>query len=383
MKKVYRKREGMQDISHDIILKNGKYKILSLDGLDRNTVLDLYRFMLRLRCLQEKIKKEYHPADEMRCPVHFCVGQEAVSAALSLFIQKDDFLFGPHRSHGYYLSKGGPIKSLLAELYGRNTGSNGGKAGSQEISASSLNFYSGAILSGLLAIAAGVALGFQLKKKNHVSVVCLGDGAVDEGIFWEAISYAQLCKLPVIFICENNRYSTYSPQSKRQGADDIHKRVAAFGLRTKALFGNDVIAARSAMNEAFEYVRGGTGPFFIEAYTYRWYGHVGPEDDDYVGYRPVSEIDFWKKNCPILLLEEKMLADRILTGELKEKMLGDIDAEIAEAFKFAKDSPFPDDTDWEGQNYCPETPLADRLLIDHTRLGQFDHNQAEAIPGPY
>ena len=235
----------------------------------------------------------------------------------------------------------------------------------------------------MLAIAVGVALGFQLKNKPYIAIVGLGDGAADEGIFWEAISYAQLCKLPVIFICENNRYSTYSSQQKRQHKDNIHDRVKAFGLKTKALFGNDVIAVMSAISKAIEFTRQGKGPVFIEAYTYRWKGHVGPEDDDYVGYRPKSEVNFWKKNCPILLLEEQMIAHHLLTKKMKDNLLKDINSEIAEAFRFAKNSPFPNDTDWEDQNYCSKTPLADKLLKDETKSELFNQNQAETIPEPY
>ena len=124
----------MDIINHEIILKNGKYKNLSISDSDPKVVLKLYKFMLRLRRTQEEIIKEYHPADMMRCPVHFCIGQEAVPAAISHLINKEDFLFAPHRSHGYYFAKGGSMKALFAELYGRKTGTNGGKAGSQEIS---------------------------------------------------------------------------------------------------------------------------------------------------------------------------------------------------------------------------------------------------------
>jgi len=373
----------MREINHEIILRGGRYKDLSIDSTDPKVALDLYRFMLRLRRTQEEIIKEYHPQDMMRCPIHFCIGQEAVPAAISQVIGKDDFLFGPHRSHGYYFAKGGSMKGLIAELYGRKTGANGGKAGSQEVSMSSVRFYSGAILSGLLAIAVGVGLGFKLKKRHHVVMVGLGDGAIDEGIFWEAISYAQLCKLPVIFVCENNRYSTYSAQLKRQPQDNIHNKVAAFGLRSHALFGNDVVSVMDTLSEASKYARQQKGPVFIEAYTYRWKGHVGPEDDDYVGYRPQSEIDFWKENCPISLLEEQMIGSKILTAELKKSLLDSINKEISEAFDFAKDSPFPDDTDWKGQNYNHETPLADRLLKDNPRSEEFNQDQAETVPEPY
>lgn len=373
----------MSEISHEIILKNGKYRDLSIGNTDHEVMLKLYDFMLYLRRLQEEIINEYHPANEMRCPVHFCIGQESIPSALSQLICKNDYLLSHHRSHGYYLAKGGTTKALLAELYGRISGTNGGKAGSQEISQTSIHFYSGAILSGQLAIAVGVGLGFQLKSEDNVAIATFGDGAVDEGVFWEAMNYAQLCKLPVVFICENNCYSTYSPQLKRQPADDIHKRVAAFGLKTEAIFGNDVILAMSTLDEAIEYARQGRGPVLVEAYTYRWRGHVGPEDDDYVGYRPETEIEFWKQNCPILLLEEQMVTNNLLTQEIKEDKIIKINNEIAEAFKFAKESPFPDVADWEDHNYESKTPLADKLLADIDKREEFNQNQPETVPGPY
>lgn len=373
----------MQKLNHKLILQKGEYNISPINCLESRTAPDLYRFMLRLRRVQEEIAKEYHVANEIRCPVHFCIGQEAIPAALSLLVEKEDFLFGPHRSHGYYLAKGGSLNGLFAEMYGRVTGSNAGLSGSQEVSEPAINFYSGAILSGLLAIAVGVGLGFQLKGIPQVAVVGLGDGATDEGIFWEAVSYAQLCKLPVVFICENNGYSTYSPQLKRQVSDDIHMRVASFGLQTEAIFGNDVILVASTIEKALKYARTGNGPVFIESYTYRWMGHVGPEDDDYVCYRPQEELDFWKKHCPVSMLEHQMLKEGILTIKQKEEILGNINKEIEEAFIFAKKSAFPTDTNWREQNYCDESPLSDKLLKDIEKSGKFNQNQAEDVPGPY
>lgn len=370
-------------INHENILKNGKYTSLCLEKLDKKTAVSLYRFMLKARRLQEAILKEYHPADEIKCPVHFSIGQEAVPAALSELVRKEDYLFGPHRSHDYYLAKGGSMEKLLAELYGKKTGTNGGKAGSQEISQSDIHFYSGAILSGLLAICVGVGLAFKMKKLPYVAVTDFGDGATDEGIFWEAVSYAQLAKLPVIFVCENNRYSTYSPQLKRQPHDNINERVACFGLKSYAIFGNDAAHVYSILKEAFEYAREGQGPVFVEAYTYRWRGHVGPEDDDHIGYRPAEELRFWKDNCPLAIMETGLLDQGILTSKEKENMEAGIQREISSAFSFAKASPFPDDIDWEDQNYCKNTPKADALLKDIEKTGIFNHDQAETRPEPY
>src|SRR2546425_11080699 len=193
----------MNRITHRSILLSDRRRTVSLDGLDAKTINDLYRFMLRLRRCEEALKREYHPAEEMRCPVHFCVGQEAVPAAVSLTLNPEDCLFSHHRSHGYFLAKGAPMEALFAELYGRETGANGGKAGSQDISMSSVNFYSGAILAGATSISVGAALGVKLKGMPRVVVAGFGESATDEGVFWEAINLAALRKLPLVFLCEN------------------------------------------------------------------------------------------------------------------------------------------------------------------------------------
>ncbi|MDP2624797.1 MAG: thiamine pyrophosphate-dependent dehydrogenase E1 component subunit alpha [Candidatus Peregrinibacteria bacterium] len=360
----------------------GRYSGLSLKGVDAEVIKSLYKFMLRLRRCEEALIKEYHPADEMRCPIHFCVGQEAVPAALSLLIQPDDYLLSHHRTHGYFLARGAPMNLLFAEMYGRQTGANGGVAGSQDISVPDMNFCSGAILTGAVSIAVGVALGFQLHRTKNIAITGFGEGAADEGIFWEGINYAALHKLPVIFLCENNRYATYSPQSKRMFQENLSDRVAAFGLQTRTIFGNDVMAVRSTLLEAIEETRLGRGPFFIEAFTYRFKSHVGPEDDDYIGYRPKEELEFWQQNCPISLLEERMVENGLLTASDKEKFLDEINTEIAMAFEFAKKSPFPSKANWQKLNYSQKSPMADKLLQD-SELNEFNQNQADTIPGPY
>lgn len=367
----------------DSFFDNGKYTKLSLDHVEKALALNMYSFMRRLRTLQERIIAEYHPANEMKCPVHFVIGQEAAPAAVSAVLRKEDHLYGPHRSHGYYFAKGGTMKGLLAEMYGKSTGANGGKAGSQEISCHAVNFHSGAILAGSVGIAVGAALGFKMRGLDTVSVACLGDGAVDEGLFWEAVSYAQLCRLPVVFLCENNGFSTYSPQLKRQPSDNIHERVAAFGLKTEVLFGNDAPLIYKVLKESVEKARAGEGPIFIETFTYRWHGHVGPEDDDYVGYRSMDELSLWKNNCPLTLLGEKLFEKKWLDVQAKAEIERAASAEVDEAFAFAKSSPFPEPSEWYPQNCCTETPMADRLLQDLSDPADFNFEQDQSIPGPY
>ena len=364
----------MSTLSHKKILSAGRYRDLSLDGIQPDTARQLYRFMVRLRRCEEALAAEYHPADEMRCPVHFCIGQEAVPAAVSEVLGPGDYLFSHHRSHGYYLAKGSPMPQMFAELYGKATGANGGKAGSQDISHAGSNFFSGAILAGATAIATGAALGFQLRSEPHVAVAGFGESATDEGVFWETVSYAALRRLPVVYICENNNYSVFSPQLKRQVGDNLSERVKTFGAASVSLFGNDVVKVHRAISEAVERARAGKGPTFIEAYTYRWSGHYGPASDDLVGYRPQEELEAWKANCPIALMEEAMSARGWLTGTERSDMFAAIDREIADCFRFAKSSDFPRDSNWEPMNLSAKSPMADRLLKEFDTHA-FDEDQ--------
>jgi pyruvate dehydrogenase E1 component alpha subunit len=365
----------LNQITHESILKAGPYRSLTLKGLGRESATALYKFMLRLRRCEEALAAEYHPADEMRCPVHFCIGQEAVPAALSVVLREDDYLFSHHRSHGYYLAKGAPMSALFAELYGKSTGANGGRAGSQDISYPQRNFHSGAILAGAIGVATGAALAIQLSKGKQVAVAGFGESACDEGVFWETIAYAALRKLPVVYVCENNNYSVFSPQLKRQVADNLSERVSTFGVRSVPLFGNDVVQVRDVIEEAVKAARAGKGPTFIEAYTYRWSGHYGPASDDLVGYRPQQDLDAWKENCPLALLENALTGQKWLSASDKRAMLDAVDREIVESFRFAKESPFPSDSDWAPMNLSPVSPLADRLLAD-IDTHRFDENQA-------
>lgn len=369
-------------LDHEAFLKSPGYPKPDLDGVSRELGLKLYRFMLRLRRCEEAILKEYHPKDEMRCPVHFCLGQEAVPAALNSVLDPEDYLFSHHRTHGYFLAKEPSLRPFLAELYGRSTGSNAGRAGSMDLSMPEVNFHAGAIMPGALAIALGVAYSFKLRKSPRVAVAGFGEGAAEEGLFWEAVNYASVQKLPVVFVCENNRYAVFSDQTKHQPDRTLYKRVDSFGMKSFAVFGNDVLTTRALLHRAVEDCRAGSGPWFVEAMTYRWNAHVGPEPDADIGYRDDAEVQFWKKNCPLSILEPALLEAKWLTADAKEKMIGEIDAEIEDAFTFAKASPWPHFDSWEKENYRQDTPLADKFLKEELSA-EFDHSQAEAIPGPY
>jgi len=373
----------MKIINHEKILKIKKYNKISLEGINKKLALKLYIFMLRLRLCEEALSEEYHPADEMRCPVHFCSGQEAVPAALHNILEGKDYIFSHHRSHGYYLAKNAPMKKLFAEIYGKETGANSGLAGSQDISYPKNNFFSGAILSGASSIAVGAAMALKMKPKNNSVVVTgFGEAATDEGIFWESLNYAALKKLPIIFVCENNNYSVFSHQSKRQSGAGIAEKAKAFGVKSRSIFGNDTCLVYRELKKAISEARRNKEPFLLEAFTYRYNGHVGPLSDDLVGYRSKKEISFWEKNCPIVLLEEVLNKKKYLNKQTITKIKNKINIEIKDSFDYAKKSDFPVIKSWEDLNLCGETPVADKILKDLKQV-DFDEDQKIIQPKGY
>jgi pyruvate dehydrogenase E1 component alpha subunit len=353
-----------------------------VNGISQKSAIELFGSMLRIRRVEEALIEEYHPADEMRCPVHFCVGQEGPPAGVCLNLREDDYLFSGHRSHGYYLGKGGSLQGMFAELYGKATGSNGGKAGHQEISDEAANFYSGTILVGTLPIAAGVALASQMRREDRVVIAVLGDGGADQGIVYETLNFAAVKNLPMVFICENNSYSIYSRQETRQAPADLSGRARAFGVPAKRMYGNDSLGVYRAAKRAIQKARSGAGPSFLEMDTYRYCGHVGPESDDHLLYRTEEELDMWKDLCPIENLKGTLLEAKILDGESIENLEQQISGEISDAFSFAKSSPFPEPSvlmkDVFSNGYSDQT-----ISLKEIPELPFDAGQAEAIPRPY
>src|SRR4029079_9543401 len=205
-----------------------------------NARLELYRMMRLVRRAEEILMAEYHPADEMRCPMHFCVGQEAMPAALARVMRPADILMSHYRSHGYYLAKGAPLDAMVAEFYGKNTGANLGIAGSMELASHPHNFYSGAIVAGSLIMPIGGAFAQKYRGVDDISIAVMGDGVFDEGITYEIFNLAALHRLPLLIICENNKYAAHTPIDKRQAIGKLAERAAAFGIPFEKHDGNDV-----------------------------------------------------------------------------------------------------------------------------------------------
>ena len=329
-----------------------KYKNLipSDKKIDKKTSLKLYNFAKRLRIIEETLAREYHPANQMRCPVHFCIGQESVPSTLSILLKKNDFLFSHHRSHGYYLSKKSPLNELVAELYGKSSGANGGLAGSQDISFIKNNFFSGAILAGAIGISVGSAFAQKLDSTKDVTVVGFGESACDVGLFWESINYAFLKKLPILFICENNNYSVFSPQKKRQAGNEIFEKVKSFGKYSEKIFGNNICNLHNKVSDILKDMRKNSHPYFLEVVTYRFSAHYGPEGDIEIGYRTKKEFEFWKEICPIKLLEKKLIKEKVISKKYIDIYSSKINIEIEKAISHAKKNKFKKNFDFKFLN---------------------------------
>ena len=303
----------------------------------------MYFAMLRIRMVEEKIA-ELYSEQEMRCPVHLSIGQEAVAVGVCEHLDQKDIVMSAHRAHSHYLAKGGDLKSMIAELYGKATGCAMGKGGSMHLVDLNSGFFAAVpIVGSTIPIAVGVAWAFKLKKNSNIVTVFLGDGATEEGVFFESLDFASLKNVPILFVCENNFYSVYSQLDVRQAPDrKIADLAKSHGIQTYMGDGNNVNQVSEIAKEAIKFIKENNAPAFIELETFRWLEHCGPNGDDELGYRQKGELDKWIKRDPLstfsdLLIEKNQLSKNSIL-EVKEI----ITTEIDEAFKFAKLSPFPD-----------------------------------------
>lgn len=343
--------------------------------------LRLFWMMQLIRRTEEILIAEYHPADQMRCPIHFCNGQEATPAALSILLRSSDVVLSHHRSHGYYLAKGAPLDALVAEFYGKATGANGGLAGSQELSHDDSRFFSGTILSGMFAIAAGDALAARYNRDGHITVAVIGDGGMEEGIVFETLNFAARFALPVLFICENNQYSAHTRIDRRSLSNTIHGRAAAFGVKSMLLDGNDALLLHHHIGGILNDLRDGAGPWFLEVETYRTCGHVGPEDDDFLGYRPREELLKWKQRDPVQLLRDVLVQQGTDPAEL-DRLTQSIDDRVHRAVRLAKEAPFPSYEEALSFN-ASGTYASVVKSLNETPMGVFDPQQMETRLKPY
>ncbi|HSD10068.1 MAG TPA: thiamine pyrophosphate-dependent dehydrogenase E1 component subunit alpha [Candidatus Binatia bacterium] len=296
----------------------------------------LYRSLRRIRRVEEEIARVY-PSDKIKSPVHLSIGQEGVSVGVCAALRSDDVVFGTYRSHALYLAKGGDLRRMIAELYGKLPGCGKGKAGSMhlvDVRAGVMG--TSAVVGTTIPHAVGYAYALRLRREDRVVAAFFGDGASEEGVFWESVNFAGLKRLPMIFVCENNLYAIHTPLPMRQPPGSIVDRVRPFGVAAERIEDNDVSAIYERTREALPGLREGrSGPIFLECMTYRWREHVGPNEDFDLGYRTREEAKPWIERDPMVRLGAALPSAR------RARIDAEIEAEIREAFESAEAAPWP------------------------------------------
>lgn len=295
-----------------------------------------YQELYRIRRVEEEIARIY-PTDKIKSPVHLSIGQEPVSVGVCQALEVGDIAFGTYRSHALYLAKGGDLKQMLAEMYGKVTGSAKGKGGSMHlIDRPNGVMGASAVVGTSIPNAVGFAYALKYQRKKDIVVCFFGDGAVDEGVFHESMNFAALKKLPIIFICENNFYAIHTHLRARQRNTDIAGRAATYGMPAQCIKSNNVLEIHEKVSRAVQSLRnGGEGPYFFECWTYRWKEHVGTGEDYHLGFRDRVEATPWIEKD-----ELKRLAN-LIDQESRQQIEQTVELEITEAIEFAENSPFP------------------------------------------
>ncbi len=308
--------------------------------VDKQTVLELYRTMTRLRTFELKVQEVYRAGD-LPGFVHLYVGEEAVATGVCAHLKRDDFVYSTHRGHGHALAKGVPGREVMAELWGKSTGCSAGRGGSMHLYASDYGFMgtNGIVGSGI-PLSAGAALSAQLRQSGQVAVCFFGDGASNSGSFYEGINLASIWSLPVVYVCENNLYATEMALARATRSTEIAERAGIFKIPGVAVDGSDVLAIRRVAGEAIARARSGEGATLIEAKTYRFQGHH--EGDPGSGYRSKEEVESWVKRCPIRALRERAVAERIAKAGEFDAIDRETAAWLDDAVEFARSSPEPD-----------------------------------------
>ena len=302
--------------------------------------LELYKKVFKIRQTEKKIAELYNQ-NEMRCPVHLSIGQEGVAAGVCHALKKTDSIISTHRSHSHYIAKEGNLKKMISEIYSKKNGCAMGLGGSMHLQDNNKGIVSSVpIVASTIPIGVGLAyFNKYFEKKNNIIVIFFGEGATEEGVFHESINFASLHDLPILFICENNLYSVYTPVALRQAKTrNLQSIVKANGIKSYIAEGNDVMSVYKLAKQNIKYIRSFSKPAFIEFKTYRELEHCGPNNDDDLNYRPVKEQVYWKKNCPLKKIKKTFKT----TVEINKvsKIEKQINNEILNAFDFAKKDKF-------------------------------------------
>lgn len=316
---------------------------LNLRNAPTSVLIGDLRKMLEIR-LAENAIGELVQSGEAKCPCHLAIGQEAIPVGVSQALRKTDRIFGNHRSHAQYLAAGGDLGKLMAEILGRDTGASRGMGGSMHLYAGEQGFLGSVpIVAGTVPLAVGAALAAKMDGNGDIGVAYFGDGACEEGVVHESLNLAAIYKLPVLFVCENNLFSSHLDIALRQPSDRMARYADAHKVENRTVDGNDVVMMASAAAELVEHARSGRGPVFLEAVTYRWRGHVGPREDIDVGLRrSADDLIAWKRRDPIARLVAALLERGEFSSTMAQELEAEIQNEVASAVAAAKAAPWPE-----------------------------------------
>lgn len=306
---------------------------------DDEQLLSIYRTMVTIREFEEAAGRMAEQA-KISGAVHLYAGQEAVAVGICSQLRQSDTITSNHRGHGHCIAKGGDVRLMFAELLGKASGYCHGKGGSMHIADLDLGILgANGIVGGGPPISIGAAFAAQYKGTGDVCICFSGDGSTNEGTWHEAVNYAALFKLPVVFVVENNHYGEFTPQLGQAAISRLSDRAAGYGILGVTVDGQDLLAVFDAAAEAIERARAGEGPTLLECDTYRFYNHTGRSERD---PRPKEERAKWRKRDPLTLLREKMEERSILSAEAADQIIADAQAEIEAAIAFAQEQPYPD-----------------------------------------
>jgi len=301
--------------------------------------------VLTIRIVEELIAKNYSPPgleQQMRCPVHLSIGQEAAAVGVCENLKLEDKIFSTHRCHAHYLAKGGSLRRMILELHGKLGGCLDGRGGSMHLMDPDVNMVASVpIVSSSIPLAVGSALADKIDGSGSVTVAFFGDASMEEGVYHESANFAALKNLPVIFVCENNLYSVYSHLSQRQPDREIGLLGSAHGLSVVRADGNDVFDVFSKFKQTLDDVRGGRGPCLFLMNTYRYREHCGVNFDDDLGYRDIEEYKFWENRDPVKLACKLAIEKGVTSQKLLDQQILNITQLVEREFEYAVAAPLP------------------------------------------
>ena len=315
-------------------------------GLGNSDLIEIYTTMVEIRLFEEKAT-ELYALGKVHGTMHLSAGQEAVAAGMGNIKRRTDYLLNHHRGHGHFIANGADVRKMMAEFLGRDTGYCRGRGGSMHIAdVDAYNLGANGIVGGGIEIAPGVGIAIKMKKTDQVVLAIFGDGATNLGIFHEALNLSAIWNLPVVYLCENNHYAMSAEVERVSSKVPFRDRAKAHDIPGYFIDGNDVLAVHEFMEMAFNYARSGKGPIFVEAETYRYFGH---SKSDRNLYRSKEEIQSWKDRDPILRFEKLLLKADVITEEQIENINNNMARVIEDAVTYAENSPEPkveDVTEW-------------------------------------